>query len=81
MILHLESRQSDLATYQNKAENCSLTITSDLEITFISNPPAGIKNNSDPRKLQKISNSNNYIIEGTTAILAVLSFNRLKIIQ
>jgi len=80
MILYLESRQSDLATYQNKAENCSLTISNDLEISFSSSAPGGMRV-KEPRQLQKLENSSNYIIEGTTAILALLPHNRIKIIE
>ena len=80
MILYLEANHDGFATYQNKAQNCRLTISNDLEITFSSNPPAGMRVN-EPRQLQKLENSNNYIIEGTAALLAVLPFNRVKIIE
>ena len=80
MILYLEANHDGFATYQNKAQNCRLTISNDLEITFSSNPPAGMRV-YDQRQLEQISNSNNYIIEGTAALLAVLPFNRIKIIE
>ena len=80
MIHHSECRLTDMATYQNKDENCSLTISNDFEITFSSSPPAGMKANQ-PRQLEQISNSNYYIIAGTAAILALLPHNRIKIIE
>jgi len=80
MILYLEANHDGFATYQNKAQNCRLTISNDLEITFSSSPPAGMRL-KEPRQLQKISNSNNYRIEGTAAILALLPHNRIKIIE
>ena len=78
MILYLESKHDGFATYQNKS--CSLTISNDLEAAFSSNPPAGMRVN-EPRQLQKLEKSNNYIIEGTAALLAVLPFNRVKIME
>jgi len=78
MILYIESKHDGFATYQNQTTR--LTISNDLEAAFSSNPPAGMRVN-EPRQLQKLENSNNYIIEGTAALLAVLSFNRIKIIE
>ena len=78
MILYLESKHDGFATYKNKAENSSLTISNDLEIFFRSNPPAGMRVN-EPRQLEQISNSSNYIIAGTAAILALLKNNRIEI--
>jgi len=80
MILYIEANHDGFATYQNKENNTRISLSSNLDITFISNPPAGIKNNSDPRKLQKLENSSRYRIEGTDTIVAVLSHQRIEII-
>ena len=78
MILYLEAKHDGFATYQNQTTR--LTISNDLEAAFSSNPPAGMRVN-EPRQLQKLENSNNYRIEGTAAILALLPHNRIKIIE